>query len=57
MPENGDEKELDKDKEAVTVTFTRKHLDFLDRLVRSGGALSRPDAVRTILNRVIEMEG
>ena len=55
MPENGDEKE--QDKEAVTVTFTRKHLDFLDRLVRSGGALSRPDAVRTVLNRVIEMEG
>ena len=55
MPENGDEKELDK--EAVTVTFSRMQLNYIDRFVKSGFALNRPDAVRTILNRVIEMEG
>ena len=49
--------EVEPEKEAVTVTFTRKQLDFLDRIVKTGDALSRPDAVRTVVKRSIEMEG
>lgn len=45
------------DKEAITVTFTRKQIDYLDRIVQSGDALNRPDAVRTVIKRTIEMEG
>ncbi len=60
MPINGvDEKGGDESGADIRTTFSKPQLDFLDKIVESGLALRRSDAVRYVVVRAMEqaMEG